>query len=183
MFNGVRAKKIVTAGRLVPQKNYDILIRAFKEVSKEFPEYTLTIYGNGDERAKLENLICNLELREKVLLPGATKDLFNEIIDAEIFVLSPNFEGMPNALIEAMALGIPCISTDCPSGGPRSLIKNMHNGILVTVNEVDEMVKAIKLILTDRKKSQKISTEAVKVRVELDKDRICNRWADYIKQL
>ena len=180
VFNGARAKKIVTAGRLVKQKNHRNLIKAFKEVAKIYPEYTLIIYGNGHERAELENLVCDLELKDKVLLPGATKDLFAEIIDAELFVLSSDFEGMPNALIEAMALGIPCISTDCPPGGPRSLIENKKNGILVPVNDYLKLAESMKLLIKDKEIANRLSTEAVKIRTILSKDVICKKWVHYL---
>lgn len=178
--HGVRAKRIVTAGRLVPQKNHKLLIKAFKEVEKKFPEYTLTIYGNGSEKTNLEALIKRLDLQEKVFLPGATKKLFEEIIDAKVFVLSSDFEGMPNALIEAMALGIPCISTDCPSGGPKEIIQNMNNGMLVPTNSPEELSKSMIRLLSDDKLSKKISTNSVKIRKTLDKDLVCNKFFKFL---
>ncbi|AOY75605.1 hypothetical protein BJL90_06690 [Clostridium formicaceticum] len=179
-FNGVRSKRIVTAGRLVPQKNHELLIRVFKGIEEAYPEYTLTIYGNGSERGRLEKLIEGLNLENKVFLPGATKKLFKEIIDAEVFILSSDFEGMPNALIEAMALGIPCISTDCPSGGPRELIKNMKNGVLVPVRNVKAMEDAIKMLISDNALSKMIGNNAVSIRSDLNIDTICQEWLEYL---
>ena len=183
VFEGVRKKSIVTAGRLVPQKNHKLLIRAFKEVSAEFSEYTLTIFGNGSERENLQTLIYELDLFDKVKLPGATKKLFDEITDAEMFVLSSDFEGMPNALIEAMALGLPCISTDCPPGGPRSLIENEKNGILVQVNDYLQLAESIKLLIQNKELSNRIASEAIKIRSLLSIDIICKRWIDYVSEV
>src|SRR5699024_9650677 len=112
-YKGLRKKKIVSVGRLVPQKNHEMLIKAFNDVLKSYPEYTLTIYGNGNEYNNLKDLIERLGINENVFLPGTTSNIFKQILDAQIFVLSSRFEGMPNALIEAMALGIPVISTNC----------------------------------------------------------------------
>lgn len=180
-YIGTKSKRIVTAGRLVPQKNHKLLITAFHKVVNKYPEYTLTIYGNGSERPKLENLINELNLKGKVLLPGASNNLFKEIMDAELFVLSSDFEGMPNALIEAMALGIPCISTDCSSGGPRELIENMKNGILVPVNDDEKLKEAIELLLNDKELSTKIAKNALNVRKKLEQDYICNKWFQFLK--
>lgn len=181
-IKGNRAKRIVTAGRLVPQKNHELLIRAFSEVKNFYPEHTLTIYGNGKDRNKLEVLIKDLRLSNKVFLPGATKQLFSEMIKAEIFVLSSDFEGMPNALIEALAIGIPCISTDCPSGGPKDIINNMHNGILVPTNNIQELANAMMLLLGSSELKNKFSTNSVGIRKTLDRDRICNKFKNFITE-
>ncbi len=103
--------RIVTAGRLHPQKNHILLIRAFSTFLKGHPEYTLHIYGEGDEYGKLQRFIAEKSLEGKVYLEGFRKDLHREICDAEMFVLSSDFEGMPNALLEAMMMGLPCITT------------------------------------------------------------------------
>lgn len=113
---GQRSNTIVTVGRLEEQKNHELLINAFSKITNEIPEYKLIIYGEGSLRERLEQQIKNLKLEEKVLLPGVEKNIEEKIYNARLFVLSSNYEGMPNALMEAMALGIPSISTDCPCG-------------------------------------------------------------------
>lgn len=181
-YYGQRKKRIVTAGRLVPQKNHELLINAFSKIVKHHPDYTLTIYGNGSERNKLESLIDSLNLKHYVLLPGAKNDIFNEILDAEIFVLSSDFEGMPNALIEAMALGVPVISTNCPCGGPSFLIKHMKNGLLTPVGNVEKMAEAINILIDDKELSRRISENAVDVRKTLEIDEVCGKWVNIIKE-
>lgn len=110
----------------------------------------MIIYGEGKERTNLEKLIKQLNLEGSVSLPGRNKDVLNAINDSAAFILSSDYEGMPNALIEAMCMGMPVISTDCPSGGPRELIRNGENGLLIDVNDVEGMEKAMKQLVIGR---------------------------------
>lgn len=146
-YEGEREKRFVAVGRLEPQKNFPLLIRAFAEFNKEIQGYKLTIYGEGREREKLENLIKDLGLQNNIELPGRDKDVLNKINSAAAFILSSDYEGMPNALIEAMCMGMPVISTDCPSGGPRELICDSKNGLLVRVNDINGMTDAMRKIV------------------------------------
>lgn len=182
-FKGERQKKIVTAGRLVKQKNHSLLINAFYDLLKIYPDYSLHIYGNGSDHDKLELLIKELDLDGKVFLPGASKDIFNEINDAEVFVLSSDYEGMPNALIEAMALGLPVISTDCPCGGPKSLIENMFNGLLIPVADKEKLVASLVMLISNKNISTQIGNNAIYIRNELDKEKICNLWLEYFNKV
>ena len=176
----VRKKKIVSVGRLTEQKNMELLINAFSKIYKEFPEYSLTIYGEGNKRTALEERIKELQLTEKVFLPGITNDIKEEIYDASLFVMSSNYEGMPNALIEAMVLGLPVISTDCPCGGPRMLIENAKNGYLVNVGNEHELSKIMKLILSDDELRENIGKEAKKIIDLVDIDIINKKWENFI---
>lgn len=151
-YAGKREKRFVAVGRLEPQKNFPLLIKAFAEFNKEEPDYKLTIYGEGRERGKLENLIKDLGLQNNIELPGRDKDVLNKINSAAAFILSSDYEGMPNALIESMCMGMPIISTDCPSGGPRELICDGKNGLLVRVNDINGMTDAMKKIVGENSK-------------------------------
>lgn len=146
-YEGEREKRFVAVGRLEPQKNFPLLIRAFAKFNKEIQGYKLTIYGEGREREKLENLIKDLGMQNNIELPGRDKDVLNKINNAAAFILSSDYEGMPNALIEAMCMGMPVISTDCPSGGPRELICDSKNGLLVRVNDINGMTDAMRKIV------------------------------------
>ena len=159
-YNGEREKKIVTVGRLEEQKNHKMLIKAFSKLPEGLSEYKLIIYGEGSLRPELEKQIKELNLLGRVFLPGQVDDVKNRIYKAGLFVLSSNYEGMPNALMEAMALGVPCASTDCPCGGPRFLIKNEYNGLLYNVNNELELKLAINKIIGDEELSKKISKNA-----------------------
>ena len=182
-FKGTREKTIVTVGRLTEQKNHQLLIDAFSEVSKKHDDYTLKIYGEGNLKDKLTAQIDSLNLTDKVKLMGQTDNVKEAIYKAGMFVLSSDYEGMPNALMEAMALGIPSISTDCPIGGPKFLIKNNENGILFPVKDKNSLVKAINTLIEDREFAKKIGQEANKICDSLNPQKINKTWEEYIKQI
>lgn len=135
-------KIIISAGRLSKQKNQKMLIYGMKKLNKIYPELLLKIYGAGPEKDNLEELIAHLNLEQNVQLCGRSENMRSVYKFADIFVLSSDFEGMPNALMEAMAMGLPCISTDCPTG-PRDLIHHKENGLLIPVGNVDMLVKSL----------------------------------------
>lgn len=133
---------VVTTGRLVPQKNHKLLIRAFAAIADKVPD-NLFIYGEGDLRPELEALISELHMQDRIFLPGGIKNVADTIKSAKLFVLSSDYEGMPNSLMEAMALGVPCISTDCPCGGPRMLLRGSNLSVLVPVGNVEKLSSAM----------------------------------------
>lgn len=178
-----RKKEIVSVGRLSAQKNFRCLIRAFNIVVKKHPEYKMVVYGEGEERTTLEKYIEELDLNEKVILPGKIMNVKEKIYDSKAFVLSSNFEGMPNALIEAMTLGIPCISTNCPCGGPKELIKNDINGILVETNDYEAIATNLVKIIEDDKYSEKLSNNAIKIGDLVHPDIVNKQWEDYILEI
>lgn len=182
-FDGEREKIIVTVGRLEKQKNHKMLINAFSQVSNKIPEYKLIIYGSGSLKEELEQLIKKLKLNNKVILAGQIDDVKDKIYKASLFVLSSNYEGMPNALIEAMALGLPCISTDCPCGGPRYLINNMENGVLVELNNENELAKNILNLIANPSLAKKIEEKASTSIKKLNPERINNKWIEYVKSI
>lgn len=182
-YIGERKKVIVTTGRLNKQKNHPLLIRAFKEIADEFPDYMLIIYGEGPERQNDEILIQELGLQERVLLPGTIDNVPEKIYKSSLYVMSSDFEGMPNALMEAMALGLPCISTDCPCGGPKELIENDINGVLVPVDDEDALAVAMRKILSDETFAVEIGKKAMNIREELSTDKICKKWYEYFKNI
>lgn len=180
-YTGEREKTIVTTGRLNKQKNHPLLIRTFKRIVEEFSDYKLIIYGEGPERQNDETLIKELGLEGRVLLPGTINNVPEKIHKSSLYVLSSDFEGMPNALMEAMALGLPCISTDCPCGGPKELIENGKNGILVPVGDEDALVNAMIKVLSDARLAVELGKKAMSVREELSMDKICKKWYGYFK--
>ena len=180
-YEGERRKVIVGAGRLIKQKNFALLIDAFADIADEFPDYTLTIYGEGNKRSELEQLAKEHDIGDRVSLPGYVMSLGDEIEDASLFVLSSDFEGMPNALMEAMALGLPCISTDCPVGGPRYLIRDGKNGVVVPVNDRFSLAEAIRNMLSNKEKSVTMGREAAKISDELHPDKIYTMWSNVIQ--
>lgn len=182
-IKGIKSKKIIAIGRLVNQKNYPLLIYAFNEIQKEFNEYTLFIYGEGEDKNKIEELICTLCLENKIILKGNVSNVHEEVSDASLYVLTSNYEGMPNALMESMSMGIPCISVDCSGGGPALLINNGENGILVRTNSKDDLADAMRELLTDIDLSKKLSSNALRDSKKYSIQNIANQWMDYINSV
>ena len=181
--NEQRKKEIVTAGRLIPQKNHEMLIRSFAKIAPSFPEYRLVIYGEGLLKDNLKGLSSDLGVEQVVDFPGSVNDVHKRILNSELFVLSSDFEGMPNALMEAMALGITCISTDCPCGGPKDLVKDGVNGLLFPVGDIDACAEAIAKSLTEKKLSDELGMNALEVRNKFSKDIICKKWLEYVEKI
>lgn len=179
-YAGEKRKVIAGAGRLNDQKNFSLLIGAFAQIAPEFPDYNLVIYGEGEKRRELEKLVEELGLRERVSLPGNIQNIADEMEQNSLFVLSSDYEGMPNALMEAMALGLPCISTDCPCGGPRFLIQNGENGILVPVGNEEKMTEAMRRVLEDKMLKEKLAKNAVQIQERLTSDKIYGEWEKMI---
>lgn len=177
-----KEKKIVSVGRLVEQKNHVLLIDAFSMIAKKFKDYKVIIYGSGELKGQLQNKINLLNLQRQIALAGEVMNVRENIEDAALFVLPSIYEGMPNSLIEAMAIGLPCISTDCPCGGPRFLIKNNVNGILVPVNDTKKMANEIERLLNDKELRDKLGENAKKIKKVLDTNKINKMWLDFIKK-
>lgn len=173
-------KKIVSVGRLVPQKNQKMLIDVFAQIHKDFPDYTLTIYGEGNCREELESQIKDLRLEGVVNLPGNKKNIYDHISNAELFVLSSNYEGMPNALIEAMCLGLPVISTAV--SGTSDLIEDGVNGKVVPVADKEQMIEAVRHVLSNTEIQNQYATNAVKINDKLKVDIVMEEWINFIAE-
>lgn len=172
-------KEIVAIGRLSVEKNFSLLINAFAEL--RIPEYTLRIFGDGPLFDDLSKLINSLGMDGCVKLEGNVNRVVEYIQNSDIFILSSNHEGMPNALIEAMAMGLACISTDFSSGGARSLIINEVNGLLVSTNNLFELKNAILKLTNNPEFKQKIKLNALKIRDTNSKECIIPIWIKYIE--
>lgn len=175
-YDGVRKNTIVSFGRFEPQKNYEMLIRAFAEFVKMYSDYVLVLYGKGSQQHTLMELADDLNISEKVIFAGFSKNVHKEIIDAGIFVLPSNYEGLSNSMLEAMAIGLPVICTDCPPGGARMYIEHNKNGMLVPVGGTEELTKALKYMAENKQLAYRMGNEAYKVRYELDSKKICKQW-------
>jgi len=173
-------KNIVTCGRLSAEKRYDLLIKAFARIFNKYPQENLLIYGQGKMKKDLELLIAKLGLQNRVFLMGQSNDIANILAHAKIFVLSSDYEGMPNALMEALAVGVPSISTDCPCGGPRELIKNGENGLLVPCNSEEKLVLAMEKILSDYKRAAQMGQNARKSMQVFKTEVIFKQWEKFI---
>ena len=182
-YAGRREKRIVTAGRLVEQKNQKLLIEAFARIHDEYKDYTLEIYGDGPLKNELQNFVKELKLEDSVKFMGEVSDLNTAIRKAKMFVLSSNYEGMPNALMEAMAMGISCISTNSSGGGAAELIGKDKNGLLVPVNDLDALCAGMKKILDNDELAKKISGAAVVSMKKYGSETINAGWEKYITKI
>lgn len=185
-YIGKRQKKIVNFCRISNQKNLHLLVNAFTLFLREFPDYELYIFGdsvgNGAE-GYLESVmetVQSLNLEDKVFVFPAQKDIHRMVADYAMFVSSSDYEGMSNSMLEAMAIGLPTICTDCPAGGARAVIKDHENGILVPVGDAQAMADAMKEVASDFDLAEKLSENGVKIRDDLSVDKIVNQWMEII---
>lgn len=174
-----KRKEVVSVTRLYEQKNVQMLIRSFAEVHKLHPEYKLTVYGEGELREELESQIKELGLDGCVSLPGKKKNVHDLIVGAEIFAMASDFEGMSNSLIEAMCLGLPCISTKV--SGSTDLIQDHRNGILIDTRSQEQLTHALLELIENSQKRNDYGREASKLYEMLNVDCISTQWLEYIK--
>ena len=177
-FEGEREKTIVTVGRVDRNKNHKLLIDAFGAIAKDNPEWKVIIYGDGELRQSLIEYVKSCGLEGRVELPGAVSDIADRIKIASVFVLTSDTEGSPNSLIEAMLLGLPVISTDCPCGGPRELISNGINGLLIPVGDVAKMQEHLQNLINNLQLQKQIGSEALKLREIFDREKVLKEWRD-----
>ncbi len=175
-----RRKVIVNTSRLTTAKNHHLLIKAFSKVCRDFPDYKLEIYGDGPLKGSLEDYISCLGLTNRINLYDATPNVLEQIKDSELFILTSNHEGFPNSLAEAMAVGIPSISTDCRIGGPRDMINNGKNGLLVEVDDLSGLERSIRKLLGSEELRRQLSLNSVNIRTQLDANNIVREWISFI---
>ncbi len=182
-YEGEREKKIVTVGRMDANKNQEMMIRAFAKLADKYPEYTFTIYGDGQLREYLQKLIQEFGLEERIFMPGIIPDVAGQIERASLFLLTSYSEGVSNALIEAMALGLPVIATDVPSGGTRELITHKENGYIIPTGKEEALVEAMDILLSDTLLAKKLGENASKLQEKLAPERVNKMWQTYFESL
>ena len=183
VYTGKRKHTVVAAGRLVEQKNHVNLFYAFRDFLHHYPDYVLHLYGQGELEQDLRELAEKLNIKESVIFEGFHENILNEIKDAGMYVLSSDYEGISNSLLEAMAMGMPVISTDCPSGGSKMCIQNGVNGILVPVAESDALAAAMEKIASSEDFATQIGKEATKVRDRFSMQNIVEQWIELLTEL
>ena len=181
----VRTKDVVQSGRLVDFKNQPMLIRAFLKVHEKHPDYTLKIYGPDSKdgtKEILESIIHENHAEDFVKLMGGSNTLEKDLADAALYAFSSDWEGLPNALMEAMALGLPVISTDCPCGGPKTLIEDGVNGLLVPIMDEKAMTDGILRLIEDRELAERLGREARKISERANEDAVFEQWQTYLQE-
>ena len=182
-FQGERENTIVAVGRLDENKNHAMLIHAFDQIADTYPEYKLVIYGEGEDRDKITQLIQQLGRSDRIVLPGNSDNIADVIYRAKVFVLPSNTEGLPNTLIEAMILGLTVIATNCPCGGPADLIDHGVNGLLTPVRDTNKMKENLQIILNDLQLSDRLGENATKTSVIFRPEIVNAEWEKYLISL
>lgn len=171
--------RIVTAGRLIEQKNHAMLISAVTSLANDFPEIYVDIYGNGALQPRLQEQIDQNNLQDVITLHGNVSDLHDRISTADIFVMTSEFEGLSNALLEAMMLGLPCITTDYP--GADEAIRDGESGLIVPRGDAHKLAEAIRRILVDDELRARLSENALATSDNYKKDSVLVLWENVIE--
>lgn len=177
-----RLNEIISIGRLTEQKNFQLLIEAFDLVVGTVPNARLSIYGEGHLEKPLQRLIDGKGLSNHIKLKGRTYDVPKVLSEASVFVMSSDVEGMPNALMEAMTIGVPSVSTDCPCGGPRFLLSE-ERGLLSPVGDAAELAKKILILLEDEQLREAYSLRSKTYMMQFRQEIITAKWVDFISSL
>lgn len=179
-YKGHRKKIIVTFSRLTESKNIPLLIDAFGLFYQKHHDYNLHIFGEGEIKESLLKYTADHGLTDSVFFFDFDVNIHNKIRDYAMFVTSSDREGMSNSMLEAMAIGLPTISTDCPAGAARMLIEDYVNGIVVPMRDKQAMCEAMNYIAEHPEEAEKMSKEATKIKDKLSMDRIGKMWMDAI---
>lgn len=174
-YEGQRHKEVVAVGRMQPQKNHRLLLEAFSMFHDQYPEYRLVIYGEGELQPELERQAKALGIEEDVCFAGFASDVLDRIRESAMYVLSSDYEGISNSLLEAMGVGVPVISTDCPIGGSAMLIEDGENGLLVPLRDAKALSKAM-VRLTDTEFANRLAKKAMRVKDIYSTESICMQW-------
>ncbi len=167
---------ILASGRMHKYKQFDLLIRAFNAIKDHHTQWELVILGEGEERLELKRLVYELEMSNRINLPGSVGNISEWYERADLFVLSSSVEGFPNVLLEAMTYGIPCVSFDCDTG-PRDMIQNGINGLLVNPSEKElGLENALRKLISDKNLRVNISKNATLLREKYSVDNIMKQW-------
>lgn len=177
-------KEIAFSARFeVKQKRQDIMVKSMKIVAEKHPDWKLVFYGDGDDQGLIEQMVEDFKLSENVVFAGKIKDVNEYIYKSAMLVLSSDYEGIPNVLIEAMAMGLPVISTDCSPGGARLLIKNDENGILVPVGNSQKLAKAINKLIENPYIANQYAVKATRVKNKFTPEKILPLWKRYFERV
>ena len=181
-WNEVRKPIIATFCKLDPQKNLSMLLHAFHKLADEYPDLRLAIYGDGPLRRALEQEAEQLGILSRTEFHPHSLDVHSQVKDCAMFVSSSDYEGQSNSMLEAMAMGLPCVCTDCPCGGARAVIDNGVNGLLVPVGDTEKLVEAMRYMLTHPEEAQRMGENAAKIKDERRPRKIAEEWDRLIRE-
>lgn len=175
-------KRFITACRLTQQKNIPMLINAFVKFHSSYPEYNLDIYGEGEDKDKIAQLILQKNCGHYIFLRGYSENIHEIMSKSSAFVISSDYEGLSNSMLEALAIGIPCICTDCPPGGAREYIEDGVNGILTPISDSDQMASSMIKFADGSIDLKNISKNAIKIRSKMEFKEVCKQWEQVLCQ-
>ena len=176
--NEGKLNRIISVGRLYPQKNQEMMIRAFAKIVDEFPDWQLVIYGEGPLRAELEFLVSSFKLEGRVLLPGRTEHVIEELRKSKIFCMSSDYEGMSNSMIEAICVGLPIVTTNV--SGVHELVEDDVNGFVVPCGDVFAMGAAFSKLLMDESLRQAFSANSSCKKELFNIETVVEQWLSLI---
>ena len=175
--------QVITACRLSEQKNIPMLIDGFEILHSKFPNYRLIICGDGEEREYLEQYVNEKALEDCIDFLGHRTDIHELIKESSIFALTSNYEGLSNSMLEALAMGIPCVCTDCPPGGAADFINDKVNGYLVGLNDSRALGEIFVELASNPEVALKVSRNTGSIRMKLDKKSIIDSWINVIEKV
>ena len=178
---GGKQNRIISVARLAPQKNQKMMISAFARISKEFPDWQLIIYGEGPLREGLQLIIDYLQLSDRVLLPGRTEHVIDELRKSKVFCFSSDYEGLSNSMIEAMCVGLPIVTTNV--SGTEDMMIDGENGYVIPVNDEDAMVHALKTLLGNKHLMKEMGERNLQKAQMFSIDRIYSQWENLIQSI
>lgn len=173
-----KENRIISVGRLYPQKDQKTMIEAFAQVSEQYPGWKLVIFGEGPEREALESLVERLKVKDKVSLPGRSENIIDELNKSKVFCLSSIYEGMSNALVEAICVGLPVVTTKV--SGTEELIKDGENGFIVNIGDKEAMANALIKIIEDKNLQNQFTEKNKAQAKKFETNAIVNQWEQVI---
>lgn len=176
------SKKVIAVGRHAYEKGFDNLLKIWKKVVEDYPDWVLEIYGKSDEKFELRELAKNLNLTENIVFHEPVQNINDKYSEASFYLMTSRFEGFGMVLIEAMAAGLPCVAYDCPCG-PRNIIDNEKNGFLIQNNNEKDYINAVKTLIEDKELRIRLGETAKSVISEYNLDEIMQSWNQFFREI
>jgi len=173
-----KEKRIIVAGRLTEQKNFHMLLRVFQKVVEKHSDFNLEICGDGPLKEELINLAKKLKIADKVIFSGFVSDINERMRKSFMYVSSSNYEGISNSMIEALAMGVPTICTDCPVGGAAMMIENEVSGLLIPVGDDNALYDGIIRIIENAEFRNNLVKNSIKIKNEYSVSKIVSKWQE-----